>query len=191
MTSSVCPACRVAVVPGYVRCPKCHSPLPRFVRNSGSPVGGTAVKIAGGSPLIAVAVGVAIAVGFITYFSLRKRHAAPAAAEPHTVANTVAPDEPNAPNGPTSSLLPPTTSTQAKTPTPEPLAADLERSLRRARLWATVTVVGDHLDVRSGSCGEPQMRPALESVASSFKAAGLTKLRCIEQSGTVAFSRDL
>jgi hypothetical protein len=58
-------------------------------------------------------------------------------------------------------------------------------------LWSTVTVVGERVDVRSGSCGEPQMKSALDTSASAFKAAGLTKLRCIEQSGTVVFTREL
>ena len=44
--SSVCPACGIAVVPGYVRCPRCHAGLPvgagRVKRTPADP-GGTAV----------------------------------------------------------------------------------------------------------------------------------------------------
>ena len=45
---AVCPACGVAVVPGYVKCPKCHAGLPlaggRTKRMTGDP-GGTAVHL--------------------------------------------------------------------------------------------------------------------------------------------------
>lgn len=190
MTSSVCPACGIAVVPGYVRCPKCHGPLPRAARSTISPVGGTAVKAPSGSPLIAVAAAVAIGGGIIAYFSLRNRPPSP-----------VTDSEPSADVGPEESAQPepPTTDPSAAAPTlaptkrpaPEPLAADLERSLKRARLWSTVTTIGDRVEVRSGSCADPQMKTAVDSAASLFKAAGLTRLRCVEQSGTVVFSRDL
>jgi len=45
VSGDVCPKCGVAVVPGYVRCPKCHFVLPpvRRARSSISP-GGTAVQ---------------------------------------------------------------------------------------------------------------------------------------------------
>lgn len=189
MTSSVCPACKVAVVPGYVRCPKCHTSLPRYVRSSGSPVGGTAVKMPGSSPMVAVAVGLAIAGGIVAYFSLGKGRPPPVASGPQAVANVAGQEESTSTTS--SQPPPPVPSQQTKPPAPEPVAAELERSLRRARLWSTVTVVGERVDVRSGSCGEPQMKSALDTSASAFKAAGLTKLRCIEQSGTVVFTREL
>ncbi len=69
--SAVCPACGVAVVPGYVRCPKCQTPLPAVGRRGSSSAvhaGGTAVAspswpifaIAGGGAILLIAV-VAIA----------------------------------------------------------------------------------------------------------------------------------
>ena len=76
-------------------------------------------------------------------------------------------------------------------PRPDAIAADLERSLKKQRLWSTVNIVGDHVDIRSGSCGDPAMKSSLELVAGTFKAAGLTKLRCVEQSGSLVFDRDL
>jgi hypothetical protein len=45
--------------------------------------------------------------------------------------------------------------------------------------------------VRSGSCGDPAMRPAIEGAKVVLRGAGLTKLRCLEQSGAVVFERDL
>jgi hypothetical protein len=45
--------------------------------------------------------------------------------------------------------------------------------------------------VRSSSCGDKQMLPVLDGIAPRLKAAGLTRLRCLEQSGSVVFARDL
>ena len=54
MSGAVCPACGVAVMPGYVRCPKCRKPLPR--RLSSGVQGGTAVEeVPRRWPLFAVA----------------------------------------------------------------------------------------------------------------------------------------
>jgi hypothetical protein len=74
---------------------------------------------------------------------------------------------------------------------PEDVAKTLEHNLKTQRLWSTVTVTGDHVDVRSASCADGAMKPAIETVVASFHAAGLTKLRCVEQSGGVVFARDL
>lgn len=189
MTSSVCPGCGIPVVPGYVRCPKCHFPLPRDARRSISPVGGTAVKLPGGSPLVAVAVAVAIGGGIIAYFSLRGRTAEPTTVpDPGTV---VIPDETPEPTPQQPEQAEAPAASQVKRPAPEPIAADLERSLKRARLWSTVTTIGDRVEIRSGSCADPQMKASIDSAASQFKAAGLTRLRCVEQSGAVVFTRDL
>ena len=76
-------------------------------------------------------------------------------------------------------------------PRADQLATTLEAGLRKQRLWSTVAVVGNHADVRSASCSDPAMGAALDRVAASFKTAGLTKLRCLEQSGRVVLSRDL
>lgn len=188
MSSSVCPACGISVVPGYVRCPKCHGPLPRDARSSISPVGGTAVKIPNGSPIVALVVAVAVAGGIIGYFALRKRSSAPTAALESGIVGAEQPAQPTPANADLAAAPLPA---QPKRPAPEPIAADLERSLKRARLWSTVTTIGDRVEVRSGSCADPQMTTAIDAVASLFKAAGLTRLRCVEQSGTVVFSRDL
>ena len=42
-----------------------------------------------------------------------------------------------------------------------------------------------------GRVGLPRMAPLIESSRSPLKGAGLTKLRCLEQSGRVVFERDL
>jgi hypothetical protein len=54
-----------------------------------------------------------------------------------------------------------------------------------------VTVTGDRVEVRSQTCKDPGMKASVDGVVASFHAAGLTRLRCVEQSGAVVFSRDL
>jgi hypothetical protein len=184
MSGAVCPSCGVAVVPGYVKCPKCHKPLPRRVAKHLE--GGTAVTgDARRGPLLAVLGAVLVGVAILIYFGVRKTDA-PAARpmavesveEPTTTAEPVTPDQPETADQPTG-------------PSAVDVAASLERTLRKQRLWSTVSVVGDRVDVRSGSCGDAAMAPMLDGAASSFRAAGLTKLRCLEQSGRVVTERDL
>lgn len=186
MSGPVCPGCGVAVVPGYVRCPKCHKPLPQ---RPAAVEGGTALEQSSRAPAIAaIAAAVLIGGGTIAYFAMRgddaKPEAPPPVAEPEDEQTTeqdiaTTPDVPAEP-----------TAAPAR-PDAQSTAAELERSLKRQRLWATVTVVGGRVDVRSGSCADPAMAPALDGAAPAFKAAGLTKLRCVEQSGRVVSERDL
>jgi hypothetical protein len=89
--------------------------------------------------------------------------------------------------GPRTTGLPP----PRVAPNPAAPAAELERSLRRQRLWSTVEVVGARIDVRSGSCGDSGMSPLIESARAALRNGGLTRLRCLEQSGRVVFERDL
>lgn len=185
MSGAFCPACGVAVVPGYVRCPKCHKPLPR--RAPTAVVGGTAVESRSRTPLLAlIGVGLLVA-ALIIYFGFRssksepKKAVAATPAQPTQAAQPVTPQE----QAPAPRPVTPTG------PDPNMAASDLERTLRKQRLWSTVSVEGSRVDVRSGSCGDPAMAPALDASVASFKAAGLTQLRCVEQSGRVASSRDL
>jgi hypothetical protein len=68
---------------------------------------------------------------------------------------------------------------------------DLERALKKQRLWSTVRVVGDRAEVRSGACEEPALAATLDAATPALKAAGLTALRCLEQSGRVVTTREL
>ncbi|MEO6774122.1 MAG: hypothetical protein ABI467_14075 [Kofleriaceae bacterium] len=190
MSGATCPACGVAVVPGYVKCPKCHRPLPRYQRNSVSPVGGTAVETPASkaSPLFALLIAVVVGGGIIAYFVHRKHEASAVApvAAPGPVAVTAA--------QPTAQVQPAPAPTPAPVPTTlraDQIAKNLESDLTRQRLWSTVTVTGDHVDVRSSSCHDGPMKAAIEPQLASFHAVGLTKLRCLEQSGAVVFARDL
>jgi hypothetical protein len=197
MSGDVCPSCGVPVTPGYVRCPKCRKPLPRHVaRPSAGGLGGTAVETKRfplGIVLLVAGIGLWLFVSYVVLPAFKDymrpvnhaRDAAEQAVAPQpgtTAPQPVAPTpEPQAGPAPQA----------AAGPSPQVLASALDRSLKRAHLWSTVEVVGDHVDVRSSSCSDAAMRPALDVAAPQFKAAGLTRLRCLEQSGTVVFQRDL
>jgi hypothetical protein len=192
MSGAVCPACGVAVVPGYVRCPKCHRALPRFSRNSTSPVGGTALTSAKqGPPIGAIVVAVLVIGGLIAYFALRSKSNSAAAAPPPAIAAPVVIESQPAPVTPSVSAPNVSTVVAPTAPHADVIAADLQRTLQRARLWSTVSAIGVRVEVQSSSCRDPQMKPAIDSVAPSFRAAGLTRVRCLEQSGSVAFDREL
>jgi len=189
MTGPVCPACGVAVLPGYVRCPKCRKPLPRRV--STVVQGGTALENKSRAGAIAaLAAAVLVGGGIIAYFGMRDGDK-PAPQQP-----AAAPDPTPSPTTTAPALAPgapePTAPQAAPTgPNPVDLAADLERALKRQRLWSTVSVEGSRVDVRSGSCADAAMAPVLDGAAAGFKAAGLTKMRCVEQSGRVVSDREL
>jgi hypothetical protein len=165
--------------------------LPRFARNSISPVGGTAVETQGSkaSPVLAIVAALVVAGGIIAFFAMRK-HEGTAAATPAPL-----PTEPVAVTPPIVAPVP-----DQPVPTPAPIqptihadqiAASLERELKRQHLWSSVTVTGDHVDVRSQSCKDAGMKTSVDAAVASFHAAGLTRLRCVEQSGAVIFNRDL
>jgi hypothetical protein len=187
MAGEVCPKCGVAVTPGYVRCPKCRAPLPRRATTVGP--GGTAVD-SRPFPVIPLAIaGGAFVLILILYFALRGGGATVAANPAPTPAPSPSPSPSPTPS-PTPTPIPTPTPTTAGT-TPESVAADLERALKRKHLWSTVAAVGDHLDVRSSSCRDPGMTSELGSIAGSAKSAGLVRLRCLEESGTVVIERNL
>src|SRR5512141_238955 len=100
MSGATCPACGVAVVPGYVKCPKCHRPLPRYSRSSVSPVGGTAVETPGSkaSPVFALLVALLVGGGIIWFFVSRKHNESAAAPAPavDTGSAATAPPAPSA-----------------------------------------------------------------------------------------------
>ncbi len=185
--SAVCPSCGVAVVPGYVKCPKCQAPLPNTRRGqTHASAGGTAVG-GQGVPVLAFVVGGAVALAIVLFFALRKdRTPTPVAAttdpveEPVRAPVVVAPD-PVAPD--------PTPGSAAPDPTAAIRAFD--RALKKQRLWSKVEVRGQRVEIHSATCNDPAMASVLEAAVPSLKDAGLTRLRCMEQSGSVVFERDL
>lgn len=187
---AVCPACGVAVMPGYVRCPKCRKPLPR--RLTTQVQGGTAVEDTSRGKLYAIIAAAAVGIGLLLFFGLSGGDDKPKAPAIAPVQN---PTEQDTPTGTETTVSvqdqPANTQTVAAAPDPGALAAELERGLKRQRLWASVSVSGDRVEVRSGSCADPAMGPMLDAAAAGFKAAGVTKLRCVEQGGRVVTDRDL
>ncbi|MBA3392923.1 MAG: hypothetical protein H0T89_09780 [Deltaproteobacteria bacterium] len=191
--SAVCPACGVAVVPGYVRCPRCQTPLPAVGRRGSSSAvhaGGTAVA-SPSWPIFALIGGGAILLVAVVAIAMR---GGPKAA-PNTPPREG--DQPAAIAADPGSAVEPTSPEGAPTPpnanriNPEAVGRDVERALRRQRLWATVEVAGDRVNIRSGSCSDPGMVPMLDAAAAALRSAGILKARCIEQSGAVVFERDL
>src|SRR5689334_17318890 len=83
----VCPACGVVVVPGYVKCPRCHQPLPsRRGRAGGEPSGTALASQSRRFPVGALVIAVAIAAGVVSLFALRRSDRKPEpAAEPTPV----------------------------------------------------------------------------------------------------------
>lgn len=186
--SAVCPKCGVAVVPGYVKCPKCQTMLSQR-RASTVAAGGTASSDEGGLSWAMILLAVAVLGAGIAVFALRGGDAkpapvttsAPVAAPANTVAPTVA--------QPTS--LPPRPVAQPAGNDPTIAIRDLGLALQKERLWGTVEVVGSGVEVRSGGCRDATMMPLLDAAIPALREGGVTKVRCLEQAGAVVFERDL
>ena len=185
--SAVCPACGVGVVPGMVRCPKCGAGLPRSKRAATHVEGGTALPTAAGFPMVPV--GGAAVVAIIAFLALRGGPSKPVATDEvdaGTEDTEVAPP-------PVATIETPTAPTQpgATAVDPGPAIRAIEAGLRREKLWGTVTIEGDRVDVRSGGCADAAMPAVLDGAAAGLHDAGLTTLRCLEQGGRVVFERGL
>lgn len=193
--SSVCPACGVAVVPGYVRCPRCHAGLPlgagRTKRTTADP-GGTAV-VRRGFPISAVVIAVGVAAAIILVFGVGRgsRRVAPGPAALPAPVDAIAAS--GAPLTAAPLTVPASEPARLDTAARDRRAAalELEATLRRQRLWGRAEILGTRIDVRSGSCADAAMPPAIDSERAVLRGAGLTRLRCLAQSGAVVFERDL
>ncbi len=186
--SAVCPACGVAVVPGYVKCPKCHAALPVTARRGAvTSTSGTTLEERR-VPLLPVLVGIGVLATIIAVFALKAGPRSSATAGVPTPATAAATVEAAASTVPTA---PASAAPVVVGPDPRAAASALESSLQRQRLWSTVSVTGARVDVRSSACAEPAMGPALAAAAASLKAAGITQLRCLAQAGSVQSERTL
>jgi hypothetical protein len=175
------------------------------LRRSGVDPGGTSVEERA-FPIVPVAAG-AIAVGVLLLLLLRGssgpgRPPAPSADEagntaepvgavPTAPANTAPPPVPDADAAAGAPPAPPLDIPSPAGPSPDAVAAELERVLGRQRLWSSVQAIGERVDVRSGSCAEPEMGSVIDAARATLGGAGLTRLRCLAQSGAVVFERDL
>lgn len=190
--SATCPACGVPVVPGYVRCPKCQARLPGN-RLQTSPAGGTAVEDRR-LPFLPIVGGAVVALGIILYFVLGKSNAAkPAHHDPEAPVAEAQSEEQAEPGG-TAPVPAPNEPDRTGDPNridPTAVGRDLERALKNQRLWSKVEIVGRDVDLTSGSCRDAGMAPTIAAAATALRNAGLTRVRCLENSGAVVFERAL
>lgn len=192
--SATCPACGVAVLPGYAKCPKCQKPLPFGGGRRLQTVAGGTVAADKGFPiaLVAMPLGAVIVIVVLLKVVFGGSDEAPAPAEGSEVPTVQA--APPQPTTTTPTEVRPSFPTQPVEPQgPDPAAATaaLDRALRGRRFWSTIEVSPPRVDVRSGSCDDPAMNPTIDGVAATLRGAGLTRLRCLAQSGTVVFERNL
>ena len=190
--SGVCPGCGVAVVPGYVRCPKCRAALPHAAGRAiaaGEPGGGTAMAHRG-VPLAPVLTAIGVAAAVIVGFGVLGGDREPevSAVEPARPIEAT-PLEPRPPA--VGAPAPGPAAPQPAAQDPGAAAAAVEDVLRRERLWGRVQLSGSQIDVRSGSCNDAAMMPAIDGKVTMLRDAGLTRLRCLAQSGAVVFERNL
>lgn len=188
--NAVCPACGVAVVPGYVKCPKCHAKLPSYVaaRSRGAE-GGTAVPERE-FPVVAVVVPLVLVAGIAVYFGLTRATAGGDPPAAPAVAATPGPST-AVPTAPVTTPPSAPADVVASAPSLTAVTNDLQRDLQRQRLWSTIETVGSRVDVRSTACSETAMGPALDGARELLRRAGATQLRCLSPSGSVVFARDL
>jgi hypothetical protein len=186
----------VAVVPGYVKCPKCHSELPagsgRAKRATAEP-GGTALE-SRDFPVAPFVAALGVAAAIIVVFSVRsagKKTDVAARTLPAPIEAVAAPLPPLRPTAAAEAPSPVAPGAAAQLQDPRIAAAELETALRFQRLWGRVEIAGARIDLRSGSCSDRAMRPLIESKKAVLRGAGLTRLRCVEQSGAVVFEHDL
>jgi hypothetical protein len=194
-----CPSCGVAVVPGYVKCPKCGNQLPAVSRTKSATFGsggGTAV-VAGAGPgsrlnlFIALGAGLAIAIVLVVVLGgeggSKTASTTTAPTTSSDVEDTPAnPVQPAQPDEPAVAPVQPANNDDAQA-----AAVELERELKRQRLWGTANVFDQRVDIRSGSCDAKDMAPLVDAALPRLQGAGLTKLRCLAQSGAVVFERDI
>jgi hypothetical protein len=156
-----------------------------------APAGGTSVSSddGGSFPWLPLAGGLALIALIVGVFVMRNG-GQKAAAMTQRPATTTSDTGATAPTPDDTDPMP-TAAPTSNAPDPTTAVNDLDRALKRERLWGTVEVIGARVDVRSGACADPTMSPVLDAAGPPLRKGGLTKLRCLEQSGAVVFERDL
>ncbi len=201
-TSQPCPSCGISVMTGYVKCPKCHAPMPggpasaRQRRASMQAGGTTSQRIevlgdGGGGPLLWI-IGALVLAGGLAIWATQCRGGTQPTQPSANVADEAALREPAVPvQGEQVPPILPTTGGSTGGGDPSFAADTLEGELAGERLFATVQVQGDVLDVRSAFCGEARLGDIIGRHASELRAAGVTRVRCSETYGTQVFERGL
>lgn len=191
------------VLVGYAKCPKCHAPMPASAHRAKRPsfqgggtssepietipaVGGDGSSMGWALPII----GIALVAGVVVWATALRGGSRKQPAE------ALVPVE----NGPGSDLVAPTptpTDDLAPTPSlqtrPDPayVADALEGELSVERLFATVEVSSETLEVRSAFCADPRFSEITAKYVAELKAAGLLRIRCSETHGAQVFERAL
>ena len=183
-----CPACKVVVPNGYTRCPRCQHALPVTQRVATS-FGGTALEDRR-FPIVPIAIGALVTIAIIAFFATRGG-SKPDDAVLATPSPPVAVPAASAP-APRAQVAPaPMMAAPSVAPSATAAGDELLKSLRRQRLWSTVDARVPSIDIRSQSCADPAMGAAIDAARPALRGAGLTALRCLEESGRVVFQRDL
>jgi hypothetical protein len=139
-----------------------------------------------------------VALGIILYFVLGRSDAAKAKAPDPTT--PIAEEQPTTDDPADTTPAPVTAPQQPVQPVqqdtqnridPNAVAADLERALKNQRLWSNVDVVGKDVQLTTGSCRDANLLPTITAAAQALRNAGLTRVRCLENSGAVVFERAL
>ena len=160
--------------------------------------GGTSVPSRDRFPLAPVIGGVVVALVIALFFGLRSGHASQEVPVAAPTDDTVEDD--SRPTQQVPGAIPPPQpapiATRQQTPapqgpTPQAALAELDKQLHAQRMFAGLSVDGTTAVVRSASCGDNDLGNVLSGSSASLAASGLTKLRCVEQSGRVVFERDL
>lgn len=187
-------------MPGYVKCPKCGDALPAISRTKSNTFGsGGGTAVADGAPTgsrlnLFVALGAGVAIAIVLVVVLGGRGGSKTASTTTTPTTTDEVEE--TPSSPTQPIQPDEPTVAPVQPADDgadalAAAAELEKELKRQRLWGTASVIDQRVDIRSGSCDARDMGPLVDGQRARLQGAGLTKLRCLAQSGAVVFERDL
>lgn len=189
------------VMVGYAKCPKCHAPMPghaQRAKRASFQGGGTSSQpiarvddVGGGGRggLIWGAFGIVVLLGILIWAIAFRggdtKKPAEAAVPVETGSGTgsagPAPPPPDEPPPP-----PP-----QNAPDPAYVADALEGELARDRLFATVEVADDLLEVRTAYCTDPRFSEITARYIADLKAAGVARIRCSETHGAQVFERAL
>ncbi len=199
-TGGTCPACGVAVAPGYPRCPKCHAALP-----DAPPLGGnaSAQRVQGGTSTaaesprswlwVAGAAGLAL-LGVIGFFVLRSSEKHPGAPPPPAASPAEVPAAPNVAAAEQGADVAPDPSAPAEPSRVQQqleAAASLREALDNRRLWASVNADHNDLSIHSAYCNDAAMAGAIDELEKDLGAAGITHVGCYERHGPLVFERTI
>lgn len=81
--------------------------------------------------------------------------------------------------------------TESVAPDPAATAGAFRKALAADRLYGTVEIVGDSLEIRSDACRDPALQAEIARFAAELRAGGVIRARCVELHGAEVFARSL